>query len=446
MRHVMRVLCYTDNMGKFGALETYTANPFTPSFGETPQFQVGNEELLYELSEGFALGPEDERYASILLGPRGSGKTILLQTIEDIANDEGWIVLPVKASKRGLQANIEEAIDLVYEGRSKSPLQPKGSTSVQTGTSIKSGSIKWHRDAIKTSYKHQKIRTKLTKMAECAEDEGSGVMLIVDEIHSGNRGDLKDLALDIQRITRSKNLPLGFLGAGLPEIKRTLLRDKNITFFHRCTQFDMPLLSPSDVRAGLILTVEHAKGAITDEALDVFESVQCLPYHLQLLGSYAWKIAKAPSNRIDAESAMLAVEAAQEDMYQLVFMKAWDDLNENEQAYLRVLSGLGGQASQYDMGEQLSLPHSTQGRVEDYLVDVGYINRIIGVSGNTVKLTGLMPIESITRRGMEHRFDRSLQSGLVLPLASRQICSEVMPRAQARCVLTKGHKGGHRSR
>ena len=53
-------------------------NPFTPTFGHEPFAFAGREELIDDVIEGLAEGPGDPNRATIFLGPRGSGKTVLL--------------------------------------------------------------------------------------------------------------------------------------------------------------------------------------------------------------------------------------------------------------------------------------------------------------------------------------------------------------------------------
>ena len=52
---------------------------------------AGREELIDDVIEGLAEGPGDPNRATIFLGPRGSGKTVLLSTIAEEASQMGWV-------------------------------------------------------------------------------------------------------------------------------------------------------------------------------------------------------------------------------------------------------------------------------------------------------------------------------------------------------------------
>ena len=98
-----------ENLGKV------SRNPFSPSFGVRPNNLVGRESLLADVGGGLATGPRSERYTSLLLGTRGSGKTVLLKEIEDLASQDGWLVLKLDASTKGLPDRITQALHAAEE-------------------------------------------------------------------------------------------------------------------------------------------------------------------------------------------------------------------------------------------------------------------------------------------------------------------------------------------
>lgn len=73
-------------------------NPFRPSFGITPTVVVGRE--LVTMNVGLALleGPGSPYGFTLVSGPRGSGKTVLLNLLEEEARYRGWTVLRVTSS------------------------------------------------------------------------------------------------------------------------------------------------------------------------------------------------------------------------------------------------------------------------------------------------------------------------------------------------------------
>ena len=89
---------------------TPSNNPFSPTFGHPPSHLVGRDKLLEHLGSGLQTGPQDPRWKSILLGVRGSGKTVIVNEIANQAAASGWIVLSLDASTPGLLTRIAKAV------------------------------------------------------------------------------------------------------------------------------------------------------------------------------------------------------------------------------------------------------------------------------------------------------------------------------------------------
>lgn len=67
-------------------------NQFRPSFGMSPLYLAGRDEWIRSFHLGL-FEPGNPIRASLVWGPRGIGKTVLLNEFEDIAAQYGWIVL-----------------------------------------------------------------------------------------------------------------------------------------------------------------------------------------------------------------------------------------------------------------------------------------------------------------------------------------------------------------
>jgi hypothetical protein len=59
---------------------------------------VGREELIEEFVDGLEDGPGSAARATIYTGARGSGKTVMLNAVEDRAREFGWLVVSETAS------------------------------------------------------------------------------------------------------------------------------------------------------------------------------------------------------------------------------------------------------------------------------------------------------------------------------------------------------------
>jgi hypothetical protein len=66
------------------------SNPFSPTFGQSPAVIVGREQLLNLICRAFTRGTDPAR-KTLLRAYRGSGKTVVLNEIQDLASAAGWL-------------------------------------------------------------------------------------------------------------------------------------------------------------------------------------------------------------------------------------------------------------------------------------------------------------------------------------------------------------------
>ena len=418
-------------------------NPFTPDFGTRPAHLASGETLLREAMSSLASGPRDTGYTRLILGQRGSGKTTILAEIRELARASGMLALGADGATSGLPARVASAID-----RARDPARHTWSASPETrrgtrlsGLQIGPFGANW--EEIPAPQQQWSLGRRLETLAEWASEQGSAVLLTVDEMHAIDREEARRLAADIQSITKIDGLPLAFIGAGLPEMAYTVLADKKMTFFHRCHRDRMPHAGYDGAWKCLRLTTEDAGGSADEEALDLMASAasDAIPFKLQSIGYHAWALSGAPDRAIDPPAARAAVRRAEADMSEKVLKPMWGDLADLDRSYLGALSSAGGAATPRRLADLI--PHTairSLARAEQRLTEAGHIARS---SDGVINLTGPMSrafIQTATELEALYRTDTAPSA------PARRRCNAHMPRALAKCVLPPGHKGGHRSR
>ena len=305
------------------------------------------------------------------------------------------------------------------------------------------------RDVLAEERPEWNSRHLLERLAEHAQRADIAVLVTLDELHSGDRDELRRLSADLQHITKRASLPLAIIAAGLSEMKYTLLMDKTMTFFRRCARFDMPDLTTADAIAGLQIPVLESGGAFEEDALG-FAARSCgpLPYEMQLIGYNAWKIAGAPKRPIDMLAVEQACDLASRSVVEDLIVPAWHDLAKSQQAFLGAVADAGGQTRPEKVGAILPYSFVTLAETEHRLLASGYLTE---ADDGTLRLTELMPTDAV-RRFVEsqRRYQGLSESPLTSRLSIAQVpalarCGEYMPRARAHCILPEGHRGGHRS-
>ena len=400
---------------------------------------VGRDDLLADLGSGLVTGPHDARYTSVMMGVRGSGKTVLLSEIEDRAAADGWVILSLDAGTPGLLDRIVQTVRNAGQTYEALGIAASGGTrSVEKSVGIRLGPLVGkfstidHQDRLT----HMGLREHLAFLARVALENETSVLLTVDEMHGIDRTEGRRLSNDLQHVTKRGDLPLAFVGAGLLEMKATLLQDRKMTFFHRCEHYEMPPLGVVDAVVGLARPIREAGGEITEEALRLASmSVGDFPYKLQVVGDLAWKVAGAPENIIDVDAANTAIVAAEAEMRKKISLPAWCDLSTTDRAVLAAVATRGGIASPVEVATSTGLRVGNVQVALGRLRDTGYLHR---PHSGTYELTDLVPLAVV--------LDESGFSGAEVVGLAMWDCREWMPRSRAYCVLKAGHSGGHRSK
>lgn len=400
--------------------------------------------MLTELRMALNAGPDDDRFTSILLGPRGSGKTVTLGMIEDIAAEAGWVVFSIDASTAGIHDRINEQIVWAQEQYEGLPALGDRDRRTTMSAGLRIWPVTLQRQVAASVRTQWGLRRQLTTLAAHAATQDTAVLLSVDEMHGGDRNELRRLSADLQHISRRARMPVAFVGAGLSDMKHTLLEDQKMTFFHRCGQFDMPPLTVADSMRCLKKTITDAGGTFEDTALRTLaEAAGTLPYRMQLLGYHAWVISGAPFHPVDVHAARESVTETDRVMADRVHLPTWNDLGDAEKSFLRTVAGMGGAARPSDIATQVGQPPSTLAAIERRLSNTGCIE--VRPEG-TVAFGDLMPLDVVQGvMAAESRYESYAGAGTTGGPAPAR-CNAPMPRAKARCILRQAHSGRHRSR
>ncbi len=386
------------------------------------------------------------------MGQRGSGKTVALTEMENRAKQDGWIVLSVDAATEGLLERLNQAIyqaTRTYVGLDSLDTRTATTATRKRGVILRGVEL-GSSEADYTNLEIKRgLREQLTELVKLAESNGSSVLLTIDELQGIDRTEGRRLSNDLQHIRRD-GLPLAFLGAGLSEAKNTILLDKRMSFFKRCEQYDMPSINFPDAWAGIKIPVYGANGSIADDALKVAaESVDGLPYKLQLIGYNAWKLAHAPNNTIDMSAVHNAIDYANSIVDRDIGILSFNDLSKTDKLCLASIAVLGRHAALTDLIEVSGINFNSAKDSLRRLAVTEYITQ----HGDTYSLTnavstrviyqqfGLNPQNPLAsfREHMIHESD--FQSRGETPL-----CNKWMNRAKAYCILNAEHTGGCRSK
>ncbi len=241
-------------------------NPFRPGAGEVPPHRAGHEAAVRDLADLLELlvaGRSGDMV--VMYGPRGNGKTALLGTLRQMAEEQG--ALAAKLDVGMMTGDPEELADV---------LEPMGRPRVPPVGGEEGGSVTPDATSLGRA-----LRTLL---------EGP-LVLMVDDAHEIPPRDGMALLQIAQRLIRDR-LPLFVVLSGTPCVWESLRRAR-VGFMARARQLKIGRLESRDAtREALSVPAERSGLPFAADALEFLAGEsRGYPPFIQLLGKHAWDAA-----------------------------------------------------------------------------------------------------------------------------------------------------------
>lgn len=296
------------------AVDRLGRNPFTPDFDVPPPVLAGREKELKILSQmATDLDTGSNVRSIVLYGPRGNGKTALLNS-SDRYKPRRTRIRIVQTLAQALRSP-QDLADVLLEktGPSKAGLSKVGGSLkvLGVGVSAERQNTDSH-DAVGTDAVVQSL-TKRRKFS-------SPTILMLDEAHDLDR-EVGRMALAIASRMKAEKTPFGLVLSGTPGIRRRLAEFDN-WFIESAQLVRVSRLDNEATRKALFEPFGNAGCTIEltkDEMDRVLEWTQNYPYFIQELGSMLFSAAKAKGeNRITGDLLPIAkreFDLATEQMY-----------------------------------------------------------------------------------------------------------------------------------
>ncbi len=368
-------------------------NPFALGAGSRPPELAGRDTILdtARVSCGRAIHGRNAR-SIMLLGLRGTGKTVLLNEIGKIAKEEGLMVSKVESPEGESLARllypemrkVMRSLSGIEAAKQITTRGLKGLRSFASIFKIEVGGIEIGVEPEPGLADSGDIEYDLPDLFEiigqAAKAAGKGWILLIDEVQYLSGQDLSALIVAIHRMSQ-EGLPVLLVGAGLPQVAR--LAGDAKSYAERL--FTYPTVDALDQDAA-IKAVEKpilSEGAsIEISALKtIAERTKGYPFFLQEWASTAWDLAAGPVITID--DVNFAYDATLASLDDGFFRVRIDRLTKSETLFVKTMSELGdGPYAMADiakaMGRKLSslgpTRHSIISKGMTYSTDHGYLN------------------------------------------------------------------------
>ena len=343
-----------------------TRNPFSPSFGTSPPVLAGRDDILDSVGDALATGPTHPDYTALFIGVRGAGKTVMLNAVEDVARSRGWLALSDNASSVGLPDRLTRAASHFLAGLGRT--EPKRRLSSATAAGIGVGF-----ETVPTPEAEYDLRGVLSGLGDALAERGTGLLITVDELQSGDVDEIREFGSVLQHVSRREQRPVAFIGAALPQIEDTLLADDAITFLQRCSRYDVDRLSPQATRRAIAEPISEHGRSIDSRALDrAVTATSGYAFMVQLVGFHSWQ-ADARSSHITIEHVETGIAEAQRRIGRMVLSPTWKTLSDVDRRFLRAMAQDDGESKLADIADRLGVTAGYAGVYRHRLIRAGMI-------------------------------------------------------------------------
>jgi hypothetical protein len=323
-------------------------NPYSPGAGTPPPELAGRESILEQAENAIVRTLRGRAAKSLmLLGLRGVGKTVLLNRIDQIAEEVGCRTAIFEADpNRRLPEQITQQLhrillrldrrERVNEKVQRAFVLLRGFASAFR---VKFGEFEVGLSGdVATGDLNIDLTDLLVAVGEAAESRNTVAVMMVDEVQYIAKRDLGALIMALHKISQ-RQLPVIFFGAGLPQLAR--LAGEAKSYAERL--FDYPEVDRLDsvsARAALVEPAKRESVAFDEEALDaILKETEGYPFFLQVWGYYAWEA--APSSPITSKHVATATKNAITSLDGSFFRVRLDRLTTRQRNYARAMAEFG---------------------------------------------------------------------------------------------------------
>lgn len=243
-------------------------NPFVISFGRLPVECITRDEQKERIIETFTLPPVTDQIF-IITGLRGSGKTVLMSMIaEELGAYSNWIVIGLSPSEDMREDFYSE---LYYRLKAHKVRISADLSIPQAGVHI----------AVENGAPERTVQSKIEELLGIADRKKLNVLVTVDEVSKTQY--MRSFAQMFQMMI-GKELPLYFLGTGIPSNIEELQDVKDLTFLYRAPRI---VLGPLDQTA-IMHKYEQVLGVPAMTAATMSRLTKGYSFAFQALGYTYW--------------------------------------------------------------------------------------------------------------------------------------------------------------
>jgi AAA ATPase domain len=323
----------------------------------------------------------------MLVGLRGVGKTVLLNRIAKIAEDNGYTAAVIEAPEG--KSLPELLVPCLRKVLFQLDTKQKVTVAVKRGMMVLKSFAKAVKvtvgevevgldiDAEKGTGDSGDLDADLADLFEAigtaAKARNTAVAIIIDELQYIKEAEFSALIMAVHRISQ-KQLPLIVIGAGLPQLVG--LAGKAKSYAERL--FDYPevdALNDKDAASALREPARREGVIWQPQALKVaVKLTRGYPYFLQEWGYHSWNTANDGSGKITTKDVKAASKTALANLDDSFFRVRFDRVSPREKEYMFAMAALGpGAHRSGDIATELGTSVESVAPVRSSLIKKGMV-------------------------------------------------------------------------
>lgn len=327
-------------------------NPYSPGAGTPPPYLAGRNDLEAAFSTLIARAQIGNPVQPLVLsGLRGVGKTVLLLRWRSLAAAAGWSTAHIEArSDADLRQQLGDAIiDVLRQVSRRCRNQERVERLKRIAVSFMRAAGAASRGGVAFNVEPEPgiadsgtletdLGELLVELGEAARAEGTGAVILLDELQDAGAGMLPALVGACHRVNQ-QGLPALIVGAGLPTVGRVLSEAKS--YAERL--FDLRAVGPleGDAQDQAITEPADALGVVfaPDALVALRELAGGYPFFIQTHAKFVWDAAvDSPITSGDVE---VASPRADQQLRRSFFSPRYDRATPAERRYMHGMASIG---------------------------------------------------------------------------------------------------------
>ena len=330
--------------------------------GKTPPVVAGRDSYFQDFAEALYDGPGTHERISIVTGPRGIGKTVLLNEFEEAARQQSWLVISETTTEHFNERIRDTLIRKIRE-------VPPDSTRLSFDSTSDQAPSQSLRSVLEECF--SLLETIDQKMGK----PPTGILITLDELHYAHVRDIIEFGTTMQHMIR-EDREIAVAMAGIPGAVKPLLaaiEGRNpVTFLRRANRIEMGLVPLDSVANALEAPALEVGIEWTPEALELgTEATGGYPFMIQLVGQHAFR--NTSGGIIDESAVRAGIETARRKLGELVHEPSLADLSDVDRTFLTAMSKDDGPSRMADIAERMGVDTQYAGTYRRRLIEAEMI-------------------------------------------------------------------------